>query len=154
MLIEREVEAKIKDKLVEKLNDDNIEVASSWQPSDSDTFKGEKDKDAHSIVSIFISPRNHDAFSLPTVNMTGLIALDCRAEQCPTMAEVSQTYEKIVDLLDNWHFDALRFSEEISTDGFYATEIMLNGGDKVTYDRAKQIWTVTIAFVIRGNVEQ
>lgn len=152
MLIERDIETKIKDKLVDVINDEFVEVISSWQPSDSDSIKGENNKESHSIVSIFISPRTHDAFSLPTVNMNGMIALDCRVEQCPTMKEVSEIYEKISDLMDDWHYDATKFSEEISTDDFYATEIMLTGGDKVVFDRNQDVWTVSIGFTIRGNV--
>ena len=101
---------------------------------------------------MFVQPRSNDAFSLPTANLNCTMALDCRAEQCPTMAEVSEVYEKIIELLDGWHYEPERFSEEISTDAYFATELMMAGGDKVQFDRQNAVWTVTTSFVIRGTV--
>ena len=106
MLIERNIEQILKEKIAEALSEDDFEIVGSWEPSDSSTFKGEHDVDSKGVVSIYVQPRSNDAFSLPTVNMSGVISLDCRAEQCPTMAEVSEVYEKISDMLDVWHFDA------------------------------------------------
>lgn len=59
------------------------------------SVKGEHDKEAKAIVSVYTQPRQHDSFSLPTVNITTTIALDFRVERCPTMAEVAPTFEAV-----------------------------------------------------------
>lgn len=129
-----------------------LEIVGSWEPSDSNSFKGEHDASSIGVISLYIEPRSNDSFSLPTANFQGIISLDCRAEQCPTMAEVSEIYEKILDLLDGWHYDAGIFSHVLSSEKFFAAELKLDGGDKVTFDKGACVWNVTIRFTIRGTV--
>lgn len=150
MLIERYVEDKIKEELASQIN--KCEIVGSWAPANVGQVKGEHDKSAKATISIYIQPREHDSFSLPTVNVNGSIAIEARAEMCPTMAEVSEIYETVLGILDGWHYDANGFSEYMSSSDFYATEIKLNGGDKVTYDRNSQSWIVLMNFTIRGVV--
>ena len=150
MLIERQIEDTIKAALAEKL--DGCEIVGSWSPADAGKVKGEHDKSAKAVVSVYMQPRAHDAFSLPTVNITGTIAIDARVEMCPTMAEVSEIYEAVLKLLDDWHYDGQAFSEALSTEDFFATELALTGGDRVTYDAAIRCWIVSTSFIIRGTV--
>ena len=150
MLIERQIEETIKTALAEKL--DGCEIVGSWSPADSGKVKGEHDNKAKAIVSIYIQPRAHDAFSLPTVNIVGTIAIDARVEMCPTMAEVSEIYEKVLKLLDDWHYDGYAFSEAISTEDFFGAELRLDGGDRVSYDANARCWIVQTSFTIRGTV--
>lgn len=151
MLVERAVEKKIKDAIAAQLVD--CEVIGSWEPSDAGAVKGQHDNSAKAVVSIYVAPRSHDSFSLPTVNMSGAVSIVARAEMCPTMAEVSEVYEAVSSLLDGWHYDTQAFSEAISIeDKFFATEIRLDGGDNVSYDKTNEAWTVSISFTIRGTV--
>ena len=151
MLIEREIERKLRDYLAELLPD--CEVIGSWQPADAGKVKGENDNSAKALVSLYIQPRVHDAFSLPTANLNGSIAIEAKAQKCPTMAEVSEVYEKVEKLLDDWHFDGAAFSSAMSIDGeYFAAEIRLDGGDSVTFDRANAAWVVALDFTIRGTV--
>ena len=150
MLIEGQVESVIKAELENEIED--FEIVSSWLPSDSGTVKGERDTDAKGVISIFVQPRAHDSFSLPTVNLNGVVAIEARVEKCPTMREVSEVYEKILGRFDGWHHDATGFSETFSTPDFYATELMLTGGNQVTFDQSSRCWVLSLGFTIRGTV--
>ncbi len=114
MLIERQIEETIKAALAEKL--EGCEIVGSWSPADAGKVKGEHDNTAKAIVSIYVQPRAHNAFSLPTVNITCTIAIEARVEMCPTMAEVSVIYEAVLKLLDDWHYDGQAFAEAMSTE--------------------------------------
>ena len=130
----------------------DCEIVGSWSPADAGKVKGEHDNTAKAIVSVFIQPRAHDAFSLPTINVTGVIAIDARVEMCPTMAEVSEIYQEVLKLLDDWHFDGQSFSQAMSNEDFFAAELALNGGDRVFYDKDKRAWVVSNTFIIKGSV--
>ena len=153
-MIEQDLENILKDKLSQILINDDCEIIGSWSPVSVGNIKGETKKDAKCIVSIYIQPRQHDNFSLPTVNVSGTVAMQFRVEQCPTMKEVADTYDKVLTYFDDLHFDAVTFSDDFSSNSFFATEIMLNGGDKVIFDRTTNSWIVSINFVIRGNVNR
>lgn len=150
MLIERELEEKLKDVIASQVT--KCEIVGSWSPVSVGQVKGEHDKAAKAIISIYVQPREHDSFSLPTVNINGSIALEARVEMCPTMSEVSEIYETVLGILDDWHYNPDKFSDDMSTDDFYATEIKLSGGDKVTFDRNSNSWIVLMNFSIRGVV--
>ena len=150
MLIERQVEDVIKAELEKDIED--FEIVSSWSPSDSGTVKGERAAEANGVISIFVQPRAHDSFSLPTVNLNGVVAIEARVEKCPTMKEVSETYEKVLNRFDGWHFDTSGFSETFSTSDFYATELMLTGGSQITFDSSSRCWVLSLSFTIRGTV--
>ena len=150
MLIEGQVENVIKTELEKEIGD--FEIVSSWSPSDSGTAKRERDTDAKGVISIFVQPRAHDSFSLPTVNLNGVVAIEARVEKCPTMTEVSEVYEKILGRFDGWHYDASGFSETFSTLDFYATELMLTGGSQITFDQSQRCWVISLGFTVRGTV--
>lgn len=150
MLIERQVESVIKSELEKEVGD--FEIVSSWSPSDSGTVKGERDAEANGTISIFIQPRAHDSFSLPTVNLNGVVAIEARVEKCPTMSEVSEVYEKTLGKFDGWHSDTTGFSGLFSTADFYATELMLTGGSQITFDQSSRCWVLSLGFTIRGTV--
>lgn len=134
MLIERQIEEIIKSEIANVVSD--CSIVGSWSPSDSGMIKTEfEDKTNKALISIFVEPRQHDSFSLPTVNISGTIAIDARCELCPTMQEVSEIFESIINLLNHWHYSTDEFSDTFSTDDFFATEIMLNGGSRVAFDR-------------------
>lgn len=153
-MIELDLENKIKENLANVLSADECEIVGSWSPVDVGCVKGETDKSAKCIVSIYVQPRQHDAFSLPTVTVSGSLAMEFRVEQCPTMFEVSQTYDKVLTYFDDLHFDAVGFSQAYSTNDFYATELMLNGGDKVIFDRQANTWVVSLNFIVKGTVQR
>ena len=151
MLIEKAIETKLKNALADKLT--GCEVIGSWQPSDAGSVKGQHDNSAKAVVSVYVAPRQHDSFSLPTVNMSGAVSIDASAEMCPTMAEVSEIYDVVSTMFDGWHYDAQGFSQAMSIDGaFFAAEIRLDGGASVAYDKSQDIWTVSLNFTIRGTV--
>lgn len=105
------------------------------------------------MLSIFVSPRQHDSFSLPTVNIDGAIAIDFRVEKYPMMNGVATVFQAVQDKLDEWHYKGQEFSEIFSQENiFYATELKLTGGAKVTFDRQNGVWTVGLNFQIRGTV--
>ena len=131
---------------------EGCEIVGSWSPADAGKVKGEHDNTAKAIVSVYVHPRAHDAFSLPTVNIQCTIAIDARVEMCPTMAEVSEIYEVVLKLLDDWHYDGHAFSDAMSTEDFFATELALTGGDRVAYDGNRKCWVVSTSFNIRGTV--
>lgn len=153
-MIEQDLENTLKENLSQILIDDDCEIIGSWSPVSVGNVKGETKKDTKCIVSIYIQPRQHDNFSLPTVNISGTVAMEFRAEQCPTMKEVADTYDKVLTYFDNLHFKAVDFSDTYSNDKFYATELMLNGGDKVIFDRQSNTWIVSVNFTIRGTVNR
>lgn len=148
MLIERQIEEKLIDAISNAIVD--CEIVGSWTPVQSGTVKGESDREAKGNISIYVQPRSHDSFSLPSITLNGTIAVECRAEKCPTMAEVSEIYEQVLGLLTGWHNDPNGFSDYFSSDDFFATEIMLNGGSRVSYDRTNATWLVDTNFIIRG----
>ena len=102
-------------------------------------------------ISIYVQPMAHDDFSLPTVTLNGVVTIEARVEMCPSMKSMVGTFSALQKRLSAWHYKPLEFSEYFSTDEFYATELKLNSGDKVTFDRSTNCWLVTIGFTIRGS---
>ena len=79
------------------------------------------------------------------------MTIESRVEMCPTMKEVVDTFNIIKKQVSYWHYNSVGFSEICSTPEFYATELMLTSGDKVSFDKNSNCWVVTIGFKIRGT---
>ena len=151
MLIERDLESAIIADVAKAAPD--FEVVGSWAPCASGLVKGERRTDTKGIIAVAVSPRSHDAFTLPTVTVGGNLQIAVRLEQCPTMAEASEMYERVLALFDGWHYDADAFSSRFSTDSFFAAGLMLTGGDSVSFDEAEKSWIVSLGFQVRGTVK-
>lgn len=146
-MVEQDLEQKMKDELGMVLDTNEVQIVSSWSAKEN-----EFNADQNCVLSIYISPRQHDSFSLPTVTIDGAIGIDFRLEKYPTMSGVSEVFQVVQDKLDDWHYDATEFSRVFSNDQFFATELKLSGGTRVSLDRSNGIWTVGLNFQIRGTV--
>ena len=146
------IELDIEQKIVESLNNkiDDYDIQSSWAYTE-DQVKSEKVSGKKGVISIYVQPMSHDDFSLPTVNLQGVLTIESRVEMCPTMKEVVETFNIIKKQFSYWHYNSVDFSDLFSTPEFYATELMLTSGDKVSFDKNSNCWVVTIGFKIRGT---
>ena len=151
MLLEKNIELRMVNHLDTVLSGLNVEVVSSWEPSEEGKVKQEELRDKDALVSLFIQPRQHDEFSLPMVTMVGTLVIDARVETCPTMSEVSPLYNAVMSKFDEWHYNCDQFSRDISGEDFYAAALKLNGGNNITYNKDTSTWQVTLTFTIRGT---
>lgn len=151
MLIEKEVESKIADAIA-ALDIESSMVTASREPAEAGRVKGEINPTKGVIIAVTLGLRANDAFSLPTADIAGSVAVSTRGEMNATGAAHDETMEKIVDLLDGWHFDGQAFSSAVSVDRYFAAEIRLDGGGGKTYNAQTCCWEEVFSFTIRGTV--
>lgn len=151
MLIEKEVESKIADAIA-ALGIESSLVTASREPAESGRVKGEIDPTKGVIIAVTIGLRANDAFSLPTADLSGSVAVSTRGEMNATGAAHDETMESVVDLLDGWHFDGQAFSQAVSVDRYFAAEIRLDGGNGKMYNQQTGCWEETFSFTIRGTI--
>lgn len=153
MLIEQTLEATIATKLAALTALADAEVIASRSPSAAGFVKGETDTDAKQVIAVSLGLRQHDNFTLPTVNISGSVAISTRAELCPTGAEHETAVEAIAKLFSDWHRDGSSFSTDTSiANEFFSAELRMDGGSGKTFDDQRGIWTESISFTIRGTL--
>jgi len=153
MLIEQTLEATIATKLAELTALAGADIIASRSPAAAGFVKGETDADAKQVVAVALGLRQHDDFTLPTVNITGSVAVSTRAELCPTGAEHETAVEAVADLFSAWHQNGATFSTDISVDDrFFAAELRMDGGSGKAFDDQRSVWTESISFTIRGTL--
>lgn len=153
MLIERELEETLVTALQSMSALADAEIIASRSPAAAGYVKGEADTAAKQIVAVGFGLRQHDNFSLPTVNIEGGITVSTRAEMCPTGVEHEEAVEAIAEKLTAWHYDGSAFSTAFSISGrFFAAELRMDGGTGKVYDAQHAAWTETISFTVRGTI--
>ena len=131
----------------------DAEIIASRSPAAAGYVKGEADTAAKQIVAVGFGLRQHDDFTLPTVNIEGSISVSTRAEMCPTGIEHEEAVEAIAEKLTAWHYDGSAFSTTFSiANRFFAAELRMDGGTGKVYDAQRAAWTETISFTVRGTI--
>lgn len=153
MLIEQQLEETLAAAIRAMPELADAEVIASRSAAAAGYVKGEADTAAKQIVAVGFGLRQHDDFTLPTVNIEGSISVSTRAEMCPTGAEHEEAVEAIAEKLTYWHYDGGVFSTAFSiANRFFAAELRMDGGTGKVYDAQHAAWTETISFTVRGTI--
>lgn len=153
MLIERELEETLVTALQAMPALADAEVIASRSPAAAGYVKGEADTAAKQIIAVAFGLRQHDNFTLPTVNIECGISISTRAEMCPTGIEHEEAVEAIAEKLTAWHYDGSAFSTAFSIyNQFFAAELRMDGGTGKVYDAQRAAWTESISFTVRGTI--
>lgn len=153
MLIERELEETLVTALQSMSALADAEIIASHSAAAAGYVKSEADTAAKQIVAVGFGLRQHDDFTLPTVNIEGSISISTRAEMCPTGIEHEEAVEAIAEKLSAWHYDGGVFSTTLSISGrFFAAELRMDGGTGKVYDAQRAAWTESISFTVRGTI--
>lgn len=147
MLIEKAIEANICNAVAD-LQMTNAAIRGSRQGVPVE------DENAAVNIAVAVGMRAHDAFSLPTVDIPGTVAVVTRVDMDPSGVSHENALEELLDLFGGWHENGAAMTSDLSTeDGrFYAAELRLEGGSGKVYDSASGVWTESFNFTIRGNV--
>lgn len=153
MLIEQKLEEIFVSQLSAMSALADAEIIASRSPAAAGYVKGEADTAAKQIVAVGFGLRQHDDFTLPTVNIEGSVSVSTRAEMCPTGVEHEEALEAIAEKLTAWHYDGGAFSSVFSISGrFFAAELRMDGGTGKTYDAQRAAWTESVSFTVRGTI--
>ena len=151
MLIEKELERLVVERLeaLEALK--RVEVVGSRQASSTGIVKGEHSNDVDAVVAVSTGFRSHDNFSLTPVSIPLTIAITSRVEMDATGAAHEDILSAIADLLSHWHKDGNAMSEALSFEDFYAGELRMDGGSGKQFDTNRSAWVETINITVRGT---
>lgn len=153
MLIERELEETLVTALKSMSALADAEIIASRSPAAAGYVKGEADTAAKQIIAVAFGLRQHDSFTLPSVNIEGGISVCTRTDKCPTGIEHEEAVESIAEKLSAWHYDGNVFSTTFSISGrFFAAELRMDGGTGKVYDAQRAAWTESISFTVRGTI--
>ena len=144
MLIEQEVESKIVIALAALNTGATIRGCRQGSPVEA--------VDNGQTIVVRTGIRQHDDFSLPTVNISGTIQLFTRAEMDADGDSHETALNALLTLLDGWHRDGAAMSSVLSTTAFFAAELRLEGGGGKDYDDDRAAWVEDFNFTIRGTV--
>lgn len=156
MMLEQHLESKLIDDIrdaLADLGDVKVELIGSRLPSAETIVKGEHDASAAVTIIVAMGLRAHDAFSVPTVNVSGTVDISTRIELSANGASHEAVVEKIVGLFSSYQCDVEDFSEYFSASDFYATELRLDGGAGKNFDSGKAAWSEAINFTFRGALK-
>lgn len=142
MLAEREIEEKLKSHL----------AVTGYRAVTSRGGVQVEDADDIGTIAIGVGVRQHDAFSLPTVNVSGAVAVATRKEMDLSGARHDAAVDAVIGKLARLHdypeeLAALFAGEDAS---FIPAAIRLDGG--AVTSRTNEIATDTINFTLRGVI--
>lgn len=149
MLMEQELEAKFVHHFETIQFPASVQVIGSRQPSAAATVKGEYG-DASAVLVVTLGFRSNDSFSLPTANVSGKVELSTLIESSANDSIHDAILEMVATELQSLHDLPVIFSQDFSTESFYATEFRLDGGSGKSIDRAERAFVESINFTIRG----
>lgn len=155
-MIEQNVEAVFVNEITSALSSlegVKVEIIGARQPAASGYVKGERDHSAGVVISVNLGFRSHDNFSLPTINISGIVSVSTRVELNADGANHEAVMEKLATLFSDYHSEVEAFSEKFSSAEFYATELRLDGGTGKSYDSDNAAWSESFNFTIRGAIK-
>jgi hypothetical protein len=59
--------------------------------------------------------------------------------------------EAITNLLSSWHRFGDVMADVLSSNGFFAGELRIDGGSGKKYDQSRSVWVESLSFAIRGS---
>ena len=149
-MIEKNLESAILAQLRTALSGlgDSVRFAGSWQVSE---IEGAEEI---ATVTVMVSPRAYDTYSIPYCNFSVSVEVMARTERLiADGVEIDDIVEPISDMLDRWQFDIERFAADATLSGeFVAAGVRLDGGMGPVVDRKSGNLYVTQNFTIRGHV--
>lgn len=150
MLTEKAIESKIMLAL-EARQIGELDLIGTRLSSATNVVKGE-DSGRPAVAVLQIAFRSNDAFSLPTANIPGSLTLSTLVEASKEDELHDSIFESLVSVFAEWHKNGEKFTNEVSTDDFYATELRLDGGGGKELDRSSRGYKLveTFNFTIRG----
>jgi len=150
MLIEKEVEGKIITALQGLTQLSAMQIVGARQEASSGMVKGEVESDRSGVIAVSVGYRTHDSFSLTPITLPVAVVITTRAEMDATGALHEQALEAVTNLLSYWHRYGDVMTLALSTDGFFAGELRLDGGNGKKFDQTRSSWVEPISFAIRG----
>lgn len=151
MLIEKVLEEALVSELKELDAMKDVEVVGSRIPSAIGIVKGEQDKSAKAVIAVAVGFRTHDNFSLSPISVSASIAITTRAEMDATGSLHEELLDAIAQKLSYWHKNGKAMQEALSSEGFYAGELRMDGGSGKQYDSVRATWVESVTFTIRGS---
>lgn len=158
-MIEQALEAKVLAEIKHAIEafDDKLQISVEYigarQPAAAGYVKAEKDSSADVFIAVAMGFRAHDAFSLPTINISGAVTISTRIEKNKNGAAHEDIMNILAKLFSAYHSDVDSFSETFSDPEFYATELRLDGGSGKSFDSARSAWTESFNFTVRGAIK-
>ena len=144
MLREKQIETKIVEAIAA------LEPLAGAQVVGSRSVVTIEESSAPVFVAVALGLRQHDNFTLPTVNMPGVVSITTRSEMD---GDHEAIVEAIAELFTGWHLDAEAMTEALSVDGvFYAAGLRMDGSSGKSFADNRAAWAEEITFTIRGTL--
>lgn len=150
-MIEQIIEKRICDKFAEALaaaGVDGVQILGAWQSPD-DGRKGLEEGLSRGYLSVKVSPRAFDSFTMSDGSLAVRLELNVRAEQDTRGVDYLAITDALTRVVYLWHrsYDVGR--ADFSTDDFFYTGFRLDGGD-CGMDRDRCVWTWIQTLTVQG----
>ena len=128
-----------------------VKVITSWGAASAGEVKGELAPADVATVSVAVGAPQYDQYTVPTCSLPCGVVVAVRREAAPTGAKLAQAMEPIAAVLNRLQRD-YSAANALSTEGFTADGVRLDGGDAPTFDKNLNVWRITRAFTVRGII--
>lgn len=153
MLIEANIEERLIAAIKSAIADEPVTVIGSRQVASAGYVKGETDAATPAVIGIAVGFRQNDAFTLSPISVACQVSIVTRVESDPTGGINDRLTEAVADLLQTWHDDAQGAADAFADiPRYHFGEIRLDGGTGKSYDDAKNVWTESVSFALRGAI--
>ena len=153
MIVEREIEERLKAKFAAALGDDAaaLRIVGSWDVAAAGEVKGKGDS-SPAVLAVAVGIRSYDSFCSPQADLACSAVLLVRRDACPTGAALADLIEPLLDLFHNWNAEYDAVSDDLTTKCFHPGGFRLDSGSSPEYDEAAAVWTVPFDFTLRGVI--
>lgn len=150
MMIEQVIEKIVVDRLVEAVEDDDIQVIGTWQKA-TNGLKSNEDYSSKGVVVVKAYPRSYETPTIPSCAIDIEVTLNIRADVDFNGNDYLDITDKINQVFQEWQNDFTSYEQLFNIQEFIPTGYQLNGGN-VGMDRNECIWTVQQSMIIYGQV--
>lgn len=126
-------------------------VITSWGAAEQGEVKGELMPADTVTLSIAVGAPQYDQYTVPACSLPVALVVGIRREAAPTGAKLAEVLEPVASVLNTLQRDYSAVNA-LSTPGFTADGVRLDGGTAPEFDKTLNIWRVTRAFTIRGVI--
>jgi len=152
-MIEAKIEKAFVDRLKKVLEQYNIQVVGTLQPTLFDEVKAEETKGAVGILAVKVSPREYATSTIPTCQIRGGLSLNLRADVDYSGKNYIEVCDIIMNQMERFQKCLPEVHEEFSVpdEYFRATGFQLTSGDTAVNKDAKT-FQYTHGFIVFGVV--
>ena len=152
-MTEQKIEKIIIDQIAE-LNLPKLQVVGTWQASSVGDVKAVGDSAAAAVVTVKVSPRSYDTFTIPEASFEVAVELNVRAEIDAGGRSYLEMTDAVQDVIHAWQksFADYKAAFEISGE-FSPTGFRLDGGD-CGFNSNMTVWTWLQKFTVQGVVKK